>query len=163
MPAVVGPEEQLPLSGAPEPAPPDLFGVATVEGGAHSRIYETKRNPNEGFVVLATVSEFYPHPTSTPVQLAGRIRNLQTFRSSAEKKVGYFELIDSSGSVRVFVPAEPYQRFESLIKDGSEVVVRGAVRRRDGRKVCDIMEIADSEGGIGFGKEFSDRSSTGDP
>jgi DNA polymerase-3 subunit alpha len=163
IPAASGPEEQLELSSIPEPAPQDLFGVLGVEGGSHSRIPETKRNPNEGFIVLATVSEFYPHPASTPVQLAGRIRNLQTFRSSAEKKVGYFELIDSSGSVRVYVPAEPYQRFGSLIKDGSEVVVRGAVRRRDGRKVCDALEIADSEGGISLGKASTDRSSTRDP
>jgi DNA polymerase III alpha subunit len=171
-----GATAQLDLNDKPSPAPEEPTAIAATEGPAHSapedlfkkmapegRARFTKRNPGEGFVVLATVSEFYPHPTSTPVQLAGGIRNLQTFRSSAEKKVGYFELIDSSGSVRVYVPAEPYQRFESLLKDGREVVVRGAVRRRDGRQVCDALEIADSEGGIGFGKTFSDRSSTGDP
>jgi DNA polymerase-3 subunit alpha len=159
IPAVDGLTDQLELAGTPEPAPEDLFEKMEFEGRARF----TKRNPSEGFVVLSTVSEFHPHPASTPVQLAGRIRNLQTFVSSAEKKVGYFELIDSSGSVRVYVPAEPYHRFGSLLKDGSEVVVRGAVRRRDGRKVCDALEIADSEGGIGFGKAFSNRSSARDP
>jgi DNA polymerase III alpha subunit len=124
---------------------------------------KTKRNSDAGFVVLNSVSEFYPHPASTPVQLAGRIRNLQTFRSSSGKKVGYFELIDSSGSVRIFVPAEPLARFDPWIKDGNEVVVRGVVRRRDGRQVCDALEIADSEGGIGLGKVSSDISSTRDP
>jgi DNA polymerase III alpha subunit len=136
---------------------PDLFATPFITP------MQTKRNPSEGFIVLATVSEFYPHPASTPVQLAGRIRNLQTFRSSADKKVGYFELIDSSGSVRVYVPPEPYRRFESRIKDGAEVVVRGAVHRRDGRQVCDALEIADSEGGIGFGQASTDRPSTRDP
>jgi hypothetical protein len=159
IPAVDGLTDQLELAGTPKPGPEDLFEKI----GSKSPARFTRRNPNEGFVVLSTVSEFHPHPASTPVQLAGRIRNLQTFVSSAEKKVGYFELIDSSGSVRVYVPAEPYQRFGSLLKDGSEVVVRGAVRRRDGRKVCDALEIADSEGGIGFGKAFSNRSSAGDP
>ena len=119
------------------------------------------RNLKRGFLVVTPMSEFYPHPTSTPVELAGRIRNLQTFSSSSGKKVGYFELIDSSGSVRVYVPAEPLARFELLIKDGEQVVVRGAVRRRDGRKVCDALEI--TEGGIDLGEKSADSPSTGDP
>ncbi|HEX6790539.1 MAG TPA: PHP domain-containing protein [Candidatus Krumholzibacteria bacterium] len=120
------------------------------------------RNPKQGFVVLTTVSEFHPHPVSVPVQLAGRIRNLQTFRSSANKRVGYFELTDSSGSVRVFVPAEPLARSAETIRDGNEVVVRGTVRQRDGRRVCDALEILGSEGGIDVGQASSDRSATGD-
>jgi len=149
----------------PDPQPGLFAGSvgALMPSPVPAKTSQTKRNPGDGFVVLTTVSEFYPHPASTPVQLTGRIRNLQTFRSSTEKKVGYFELIDSSGTVRVYVPAEPLKRFEPLIKDGNEVVVRGAVRRRDGRKVCDALEIADSEGGIGLGQASSDRSSTRDP
>lgn len=160
--------ESFPLAGelavpdfASGPEPNDLFGTAPSTPPVETR--QTRRNPRGGFVVLATVSEFFPHPLSTPVELAGRIRNLQTFRSSRDERVGYFELIDSSGSVRVYVSGEPLVRFEDLVKDGREVVVRGAVRRREGRKVCDALEIIDSEGGIGFGKTFSDRSSTGDP
>ena len=144
----------------PEPAHEDLFSGVQAEGPRlHTNV---SRNQSDGFVVLGSVSEFYPHPAPTPVQLAGRVRNLQTFRSSADKKVGYFELFDASGTVRVYVPADPYQRFELLIQDGNEVVVRGVVRRRDGRQVCDALEII-SEGGIGFGKASANRSSARDP
>jgi Aspartyl/asparaginyl-tRNA synthetases len=158
-PAVPTQDESLPLL-AQEPAAEDLFALATSEGPRlHTNV---SRNQSDGFVVLGSVSEFYPHPAPTPVQLAGRVRNLQTFRSSADKKVGYFELFDASGTVRVYVPADPYQRFELLIQDGNEVVVRGVVRRRDGRQVCDALEII-SEGGIGFGKASANRSSARDP
>jgi len=149
-----------------EPAMPatseDLFATAPPLRPAGRRTSKSARNPNDGFVVLTAVSEFYPHPASTPVQLAGRIRNLQTFSSSADRKVGYFELVDSSGSVRVFVTTERLMRFESLIRNENDVVVRGTVRRRDGRSVCDALEIIDSEGGIGRGQSSADRSSTGD-
>lgn len=153
-------EPRLELGGKAEPAPEDLFAHVASEGPAlHTNV---SRNQSDGFVVIGAVSEFYPHPASTPVQLAGTVRNLQTFRSSADKKVGYFELFDASGTVRVYVPADPYQRFELLIQDGNEVVVRGVVRRRDGRQVCDALEII-SQGGIGFGKASSNRSSARDP
>lgn len=160
MPAVGSQEPLLELGGKPEPAPQDLFTSSNVEGEA--RYTNVSRNQSAGFVVLGSVSEFYPHPASTPVQLAGRVRNLQTFRSSADKKVGYFELFDASGTVRVYVPADPYQRFKLLIQDGNEVVIRGVVRRRDGRQVCDALEIV-SQGGIGFGQASANRSSARDP
>jgi DNA polymerase-3 subunit alpha len=160
VPAVGGQEPLLELGGKPEPAAQDLFASDNLEGAAlHTNV---SRNQSAGFVVIGSVSEFYPHPASTPVQLAGRVRNLQTFRSSADKKVGYFELFDASGTVRVYVPADPYQRFKLLIQDGNEVVVRGVVRRRDGRQVCDALEIV-SEGGIGFGQASANRSSARDP
>jgi DNA polymerase III alpha subunit len=162
------PEELRPLEPAPEAGvQPDLLlpveSSRPAPAGDTPTDSEPKRNLSRGFVVLTLVSEFYPHPTSTPVELAGRIRNLQTFRSSDDKKVGYFELIDSSGSVRVFVSAEPLARFQTLLEDGNKIVVRGTVRRRDGRKVCDALEIADSEGGIGLGQTSVDSSSTRDP
>ncbi|MND03352.1 hypothetical protein D3C83_231290 [compost metagenome] len=61
------------------------------------------------------------------------------------------------------MPAEPLERFAGLIEDGAAVVIRGTVRQRDGRKVCDVLEIEDSEGGIEFGQAAADESSTGDP
>jgi exonuclease VII large subunit len=95
--------------------------------------------------------------------MAGRIRNLQTFRSSSNKKVGYFELIDSSGSVRVFVPAAPFARFGASLQDGNDIRVRGTVRQRDGRRVCDALEIDGSEGGNDLGQASANKSSTRDP
>jgi DNA polymerase-3 subunit alpha len=136
-------------------------GPGRADSEAGSLEMRPGRNLHQGFSVLMTVSEFYPHPTSTPVELAGRIRNLQTFRSSSDKKVGFFDLTDSSGSVRVFVPAEPLGRFEGVIQDGNDVVVRGTVRHRDGRKVCDALEIGE-QGGNSLGQAPADNPSTGD-
>jgi DNA polymerase-3 subunit alpha len=124
---------------------------------------ESGRNSRRGFVVLRSISEFYPHPISAPVELAGRIRNLQTFKTSSNRKVGYFELIDTSGSVRVFVPAAVLARYEALMQDGSDVMVRGTVRQRDGRRVLDALEIEGNEGGVDLGQASADKSSTRDP
>jgi DNA polymerase-3 subunit alpha len=146
-------------SGSTPDARTGLLGPVP-EAGRPSAKLRPRRNPVGGFVVLSTVSEFYPHPISTPVELAGRIRNLQTFKSSSSRKVGYFELIDSSGSVRAFVPAEPLARFEGLLEDGRCVMIRGTVRQRDGRRVCDVLEV--SEGGVDLGQASFDKPSTGD-
>jgi DNA polymerase-3 subunit alpha len=157
--AIQAPDFLPPAGPTGTPTQPDLLAGIAAPGLPVPR---SSRNPDAGFVVVPTVSEIYPHPASTPVQLAGRIRNLQTFTSSANQRVGYFELTDSSGSVRVFVPAAPLARYAEVVREDHEVVVRGTVRQRDGRKVCDALEITGSEGGIDVGETSADRSATGD-
>ena len=153
--------ETLPLlAGEPDPQPDLLGALANPE--TPSTKSPSGRNSTHGFDVLTSVSEFYPHPTSTPVRLTGRIRNLQTFSTSANQRVGYFELFDSSGSVRIFVSAGPLARFGEVMREGRDVVVKGTVRQRDGRKVCDALEIQGSEGGIDVGQTSADKPSTGD-
>lgn len=120
-------------------------------------------NSRHGFRVVPSLSEFYPHPSATPVELAGRIRNLRDFKTSSGKTVGFFELFDSSGSVRVFVPWERVARLGEPLSDGCRVIVTGKVRLRDGRKVCDALEIVLTEGGNGHGETSPDDPSKGDP
>jgi DNA polymerase-3 subunit alpha len=119
-------------------------------------------NTRGGFRVLPSLLEFYPHPNATPVELAGRIRNLQLFKSSSGQKVGFFELFDSSGSVRVFVPWERVVQGGEPLSDGNRVVVRGKVRQREGRKVCDALEIVVTEGGNSNGETSPDNPPEGD-
>ncbi|HXV13411.1 MAG TPA: PHP domain-containing protein [Candidatus Krumholzibacteria bacterium] len=120
-------------------------------------------NSRHGFRVVPSLSEFYPHPSATPVELAGRIRNFHDFKTSSGKTVGFFELFDSSGSVRVFVPWERVARIGEPLSDGCRVTVKGKVRLRDGRKVCDALEIVVAEGGNGHGETSPDDPSKGDP
>ncbi len=120
-------------------------------------------NSRHGFRVVPSLSEFYPHPSATPVELAGRIRNLRDFKTSSGKTVGFFELFDSTASVRVFVPWERVARLGEPLSDGCRVIVTGKVRLRDGRKVCDALEIVLTEGGNGHGETSPDDPSKGDP
>jgi hypothetical protein len=113
-------------------------------------------NPRHGFRVVPSLLEFYPHPYASPVELAGRIRNLQSFKTSSGQKVGFFELFDSSGSVRVFIPWERVVQGGEPLSGGSRVVVRGKVRQREGRKVCDALEIVVDEGGNSRGETSPD-------
>ncbi len=119
-------------------------------------------NSGQAFRVLPTVLEFYPHPNATPVELVGRIRNLREFRSAAGKPIGFFELFDASGSVRVFAPWDHVVRAGEPLRDGSRAVVRGKVRLRDGRKVCDALEVVPTEEGMGHGEASPDNPATGD-
>ncbi len=129
---------------------------------AHVSSLENEGNSRHGFRVVASLSEFYPHPSATPVELAGRIRNFREFKTSSGKTVGFFELFDSSGSVRVFVPWERVARLGEPLSDGCRVTVTGKVRLRDGRKVCDALEIVVAEGGNGHGETSPDDPSKGD-
>ncbi len=146
----------------------DLSG--TVPGGSPSPASHPARGPSvekdgnsrHGFRVVPSLSEFYPHPSATPVELAGRIRNLRDFKTSSGT-VGFFELFDSSGSVRVFVPWERVARDGEPLSDGCRVTVKGKVRLRDGRKVCDVLEIVVAQGGNGHGETSPDDPSKGDP
>jgi DNA polymerase III alpha subunit len=119
-------------------------------------------NTRAGFRVMPSLLEFYPQPIASPVELAGRVRNLQWFKSGSGQKIGVFELFDSSGSVRVFVPAERAARSDEPLRDGDRVIVRGKVRQREGRKLCDALEIV-VEGGNRHGAAPPDRPPEGDP
>lgn len=143
--------ETAPPAGTPHSYPPSDRSPIKKDG-----------NSRREFRVVPSLMEFYPHPRATPVELAGRIRNLHDYRSSSGKTVGFFELFDSSGSVRVFVPWERVVHAGEPLNDGSHAIVKGKVQLRDGRKVCDAMEIVVAEGGNGHGETPPDKSSKGD-
>ncbi len=140
------------------PAGPSPAGPATAQAAS----IQKDGNSRHGFRVVPSMLEFYPHPSATPVELAGRIRNFHDFKTSSGKTVGFFELFDSSGSVRVFVPWERVARIGEPLSDGCHVTVKGKVRLRDGRKVCDALEIVVAEGGNGHGETSPDDPSKGD-
>ncbi|HEU4365720.1 MAG TPA: OB-fold nucleic acid binding domain-containing protein, partial [Candidatus Krumholzibacteria bacterium] len=158
--------------GAPAAATPEQLGMVfeTIQTSGTPHSYPPSDRPpikkdgnsRHGFRVVPSLMEFYPHPSATPVELAGRIRNLHDYRSSSGKTVGFFELFDSSGSVRVFVPWERVVLTGEPLNDGSHAIVKGKVRLRDGRKVCDAMEIVIAEGGNGHGETPPDEPSKGD-
>jgi exonuclease VII large subunit len=95
--------------------------------------------------------------------LAGRIRNFHDYKDSSGKAVSFFELFDSSASVRVFVPWDRVVRHTEPLGDGRRVTVKGKVRIRDGRKVCDALELVVNEGGHSHGEDSPDYPSNGDP
>ncbi len=142
--------------------PDGLLPLDSVPARTSSIDAEKDGNSRHGFRVVPSLSEFYPHPSATPVELAGRIRNFRDFKTSSGTSVGFFELFDSSGSVRVFVPWERVARIGEPLSDGYHVTVKGKVRLRDGRKVCDALEIVVAEGGNGHGETSPDDSSKGD-
>jgi DNA polymerase III alpha subunit len=146
-----------PAGAVPEGAPPPD------PSSARKSPVENDGNSRHGFRVVPSLSEFYPHPRATPVELAGRIRNFRDFKTSSGTSVGFFELFDSSGSVRVFVPWERVARLGEPLSDGYRVIVQGKVRLRDGRKVCDALEIVVAEGENGHGETSPDNASKGDP
>jgi DNA polymerase-3 subunit alpha len=74
----------------PSPSDPSPARLPSAEKDGNSR---------HGFRVVPSLLEFYPHPSATPVELAGRIRNFRDFKTSSGTTVGFFELFDSSGSV----------------------------------------------------------------
>jgi DNA polymerase III alpha subunit len=144
--------------------PDSVSGETGSTGPSSSRLpsVENDGNLRHGFRVVPSLLEFYPHPRATPVELAGRIRNFRDFKTSSGTTVGFFELFDSSGSVRVFVPWERVAQLGEPLSDGCRVTVKGKVRLRDGRKVCDALEIVVAEGGNGHGETSPDDPSKGD-
>jgi DNA polymerase-3 subunit alpha len=144
------------VSPAPPATSPQMYSPAILTP------IDVDGNTRNGFRVLSTLSEFYPHPNASPVELAGRIRNLQMFKSSSGQTVGFFELFDSSGSVRVFVPWERVVQGGEPLSDGNRVIVRGKVRQRERRKVCDALEIVLAEGGNSNGETSPDNPPEGD-
>ncbi|MDH3198807.1 MAG: PHP domain-containing protein, partial [Candidatus Krumholzibacteria bacterium] len=95
--------------------------------GADEDASPSQGNPREHFHVLSTVAEFFPHPSASPVELAGRIRDLRQFESSSGKPIGLFTLVDARASVLVFAPWERLAWMGRPLSDGDHVRVRGRV------------------------------------
>jgi len=108
----------------------------------------SKKDGNNGpsYAVVHSLAEFYPHPYAAPVELAGRIRDLHYFKTSSGD-VGFFMLHDANASVRVFAPADRIIQEGEPLGEGDHVRVRGAVKKRDGKKVCEAIEVTAVEGG----------------
>jgi DNA polymerase III alpha subunit len=129
---------------------------------------DSAKQKNEGnkrgyFRVVTSLAEFHPHPSASPVELAGRIRDLQSLRTSSGNRVSFFVLFDSSAYVRVFVPWERVGQTGEPLTNGDRVLVRGKVRVRNGKKVCDALEVMAVKGGISNGETTPDQSAKGDP
>jgi DNA polymerase III alpha subunit len=119
---------------------------------------QNQGNKGGRYVVLPTLAEFHPHAIATPVELAGRISDLRTFKSSSEETIGFFMLRDSTASVPVFVTWERVGQPGDALGDGDEVLVRGVIRMREGLKTCEAVEV--SAGGVtDNGKTTPDESS----
>ena len=95
--------------------------------------------------------------------MAGRIRDLQPLKTSSGNSVSFFVLFDSSAYVRVFIPREQFDKSGERLVDRDHVLVRGTVRVRDGRKVCDAVEVIALKGGISNGETTPDNPAEGDP
>jgi DNA polymerase III alpha subunit len=121
------------------------------------------RNIRAGYHVVPSLAEFYPHPNGTRVELVGRVRDLQKFKASSGHETCFFVLFDSSTSVPVFVPQGRFGRPGEPPADGDRVVVRGHVRTRDRRRVCDAVEVIAEGGATSNGETTTDEPSEGDP
>jgi hypothetical protein len=96
------------------------------------------------------------------VELAGRIRDLRQFESSSGKPVAVFVLFDARASVLVFAPWERLARMRRPLGEGDGARVRGRVRTRGGKKVCDALDVEALEGGIGLAEGTPDGAPEGD-
>ena len=119
-------------------------------------------NIRSAFRVLANIAEFYPHPVATRVELVGHVRDLQTFNTSSGDETRFFVLFDTSASVPVFAPIEGLGRPGEPTADGDRVLVRGIVRIRDRKKVCDAVEVLAEGGATSDGETTSDEPAGGD-
>jgi DNA polymerase-3 subunit alpha len=126
---------------------------------------QTKKDGNirSGFTVLPNIAEFYPHPVAARVELVGRIRDLRSFRTSSGNETSFFVLFDASASVPVFAPSEQIGQAGEPLVDGNRVLVRGFVRIRDRRKVCNAVEVQAEGGAISDGETSSDEPPEGNP
>jgi len=120
-------------------------------------------NIRAGFHVVPTLAEFYPHPNGTRVELVGRVRDLHSFKASSGDETCFFALFDTSTSVPVFVPRGRFGRAGEPPADGDRVVVRGYVRTRDRRRVCDAVEVLAEGGATTDGETTTDEPTEGDP
>jgi DNA polymerase III alpha subunit len=119
-------------------------------------------NKRGDYHVLTSLTEFPPHPVSSRIELAGGISGLRHFETSSNKPIAFFMLHDSDASVPVYVSWERVDRPGEPLVDGDRVSVRGTVRIRDGRRVCEADEIVRVEGGMNNGKTAPDESAEGD-
>jgi DNA polymerase-3 subunit alpha len=149
---------ELPFGGGREP------GEAAPEGAPADAPSASKGgNIRTGFRVLQSLAEFYPHPNGTRVELAGRVRDLQSFKTSSGDEACFFVLFDTSASVPILVPRGRFGRAGEPPADGDRVVVRGYVRTRDRRRVCDAVEVLAEGGAISDGETTTDEPPEGDP
>jgi DNA polymerase-3 subunit alpha len=135
------------------------------DGGASTKVPPIKKDGNirAGFNVLENIAEFYPHPSGTRVELVGRVRDLHSFKTSSEHETCFFVLFDASASVPVFVPKERFGRAGEPPAEGDRVLVRGFVRTRDRRRVCDAVEVLAEGGAISHGETTTDEPPEGNP
>ena len=133
-------------------------------GGVPPEVPSIKKDGNirSAFRVLANIAEFYPHPVATRVELVGRVRDLRTFNTSSGDETRFFVLFDTSASVPVFAPIEGLGRPGEPTADGDRVLVRGIVRIRDRKKVCDAVEVLAEGGATSDGETTSDEPAGGD-
>jgi DNA polymerase III alpha subunit len=148
----------MPLDGAKGPEMEE-------QGASSAKVPPTKkdRNLKEGFHVLNNIAEFYPHPSGTRVELVGRIRDLHSFKTSSEHETCFFVLFDASASIPIFAPRERFGRAGEPPVDGDRVLVRGFVRTRDRRRVCDAVEVLAEGGANSHGETSADEPPEGDP
>ncbi len=129
-----GGEASLAPAGPPQ-AGMDLTGeTAAVAPGAKDKRQRT------AFRVVEPLSDFHGLASSTPVELQGRLRSLQRYSTNSGKAVGVFDLVAAGGSVRTFIPWELAVRNGEPWSEGVELTVRGRVRVRDGKKICEAVE-----------------------
>jgi DNA polymerase-3 subunit alpha len=153
------------------PGQTDLFRdivTGQIKTGAGQTVPEppqTKKDGNirSGFAVLPNIAEFYPHPVAARVELVGRIRDLRSFRTGSGDEISFFVLFDASASVPVFAPREQIGQAGEPLVDGNRVLVRGFVRIRDRRKVCNAVEVQAEGGAISDGETSSDEPPEGNP
>jgi DNA polymerase-3 subunit alpha len=127
------------------------------------KVNKKVRNIRSGIIVLPSIAEFYPHPHGTRVELAGRVRDLHSFKTSSSNVTCFFVLFDAFTSVPVFAPRERFGRSGEPPVDGDRVLVRGIVRIRDRRKVCDAVEVLAEGGANSDGETTPDEPPEGDP
>jgi DNA polymerase-3 subunit alpha len=138
------------------------------EGDRSTRPPVAPTPPSDGnirgrFLVVPTLAEFYPHSSGTRVELVGRVRDLHSFKTSSGDETCFFVLFDTSTSVPVFVPRGRFGRAGEPPADGDRVVVRGYVRTRDRRRVCDAVEVLAEGGAISNGETTTDEPPEGNP
>jgi DNA polymerase-3 subunit alpha len=138
----------------------DSHTAAPTPAGGFAQNVGNKRGD---YHVLTSLTEFHPHPVSSRLELAGRISDLRSFATSSNEPIEFFMLHDSDGSVPIYVSWERVDRPGEPLADGDHVSVRGTVRIREGRRVCDADEIVRIEGGINSGEATPDQSAEGDP
>jgi DNA polymerase-3 subunit alpha len=154
---------ELTLDGSSLPERDDE-GDPLLEVPDHNGVGNKKmRNIRSGFVVLTNIAEFYPHPTGTRVELVGCVRDLHSFKTSSNSETRFFVLFDAFTSVPVFAPRERFGRSGEPLVEGDRVLVRGSVRIRDRRKVCNAVEVLAEGGAFSDGETNPDEPPEGNP
>ncbi len=131
-------------------------------GNSEPPLNKKDGNIREGFRVVHTLAEFYPHPSRTRVELAGSVRDLHSFNTSSDYETCFFVLFDASASVPVFAQLGRIGWSGEPPAEGDRVCVRGVVSIRDRRKVLDAVEVLAEGGAISHGETTTDEPPAGD-